>query len=143
MSPFSVSTLSTLNVALCCAHLLVFVLFNLLILVLVLVDYTSSPGTLKLAWFWSDLITRPNPPCRTPNHEHIILPSACKCPLVVHVRCPGNIGDAGDMTPMDEQKLWWTVLGVIWRLLLANLRKIPYIDTSVAGARCKNGRDVG
>lgn len=40
---------------------------------------------------------------------------------------------------MTHQQLWWSVLGVLWRLLVSNLAEIPDVETTVGTARGQNG----
>ena len=40
---------------------------------------------------------------------------------------------------MNEHEFRWAVLLIVWSLFDANLREIPYVNTTVARRRCKYG----
>ena len=62
-------------------------------------------------------------------------------PRIVGV--PGEVGNLGGVAAVDEEEFGRTVLGVLGRLLLANLGQVPNVESAIGAGRGQDGLVVG
>ncbi len=76
-----------------------------------------------------------------PDLENVVLRDRADDPRFTGV--PRKVGDLCRVSTVDEEELWWPILGILSVLFLTNLAEVPDVQTTVGARGGENGLVMG
>lgn len=72
-----------------------------------------------------------------PNLHDVVLGHWADDPGFVGV--PWEVGDLSCVTAVNEQQFRWTILSILWRLLLSDFTEVPHVESPVCATGGQDG----